>query len=118
MEKEICQADLLIIDDVHMVSGSKAPKVTEILMKLFDTFSAGNTQKAGGACLRPSPSQMTSFGERYISRLSSCLQLSIEPPDMEMRIQILEKKRRCSICYYPENVRYIWHKIYRLMCVV
>ena len=35
---------------------------------------------------------MTSFGERYISRLSSCLQLSIEPPDMEMRIQILEKK--------------------------
>ena len=35
MEKEICQADLLIIDDVHMVSGSKAPKVTEILMKLL-----------------------------------------------------------------------------------
>ena len=34
-KKKICQADLLIIDDVHMVSGSKAPKVTEILMKLF-----------------------------------------------------------------------------------
>ena len=81
----------MIIDDVHMVSGSKAPKVTEILMKLFDTFSAGNTQKQVVLASDTSPSQMTSFGERYISRLSSCLQLSIEPPDMEMRIQILEK---------------------------
>lgn len=92
MEKEICQADLLIIDDVHMVSGSKAPKVTEILMKLFDAFSgSGSNKQVVLASDRP-PSQMVSFGERYISRLSSCLQLSIEPPDMEMRVQILEKK--------------------------
>ncbi|RKM12208.1 chromosomal replication initiator protein DnaA [Moraxella catarrhalis] len=112
MEKEICQADLLIIDDVHMVSGSKAPKVTEILMKLFDTFSAGNTQKQVVLASDRPPSQMTSFGERYISRLSSCLQLSIEPPDMEMRIQILEKKaqmlnlllpRECAL-YMAQNL--------------
>lgn len=92
MEKEICQADLLIIDDVHMVSGSKAPKVTEILMKLFDAFSASGSNKQVVLASDRPPSQMVSFGERYISRLSSCLQLSIEPPDMEMRVQILEKK--------------------------
>ncbi|MFB6348557.1 chromosomal replication initiator protein DnaA [Moraxella marmotae] len=112
MQKEICKADLLIIDDVHMVSGAKAPKVTEILMKLFDAFSVkGSGKQVVLASDRP-PSQMTSFGERYVSRLSACLQLAIEPPDMEMRVQILEKKasllnlelpRECAL-YMAQNL--------------
>lgn len=89
-KKEICAADLLIIDDMHMYDGKKAPKVTEILMTLFEHFSQPGKQVVM-ASNRP-PSQMTNFDDRSISRLSGGLSLAILPPDMEMRVQILEKK--------------------------
>ncbi|OOS20905.1 chromosomal replication initiator protein DnaA [Moraxella pluranimalium] len=89
--KNVCKADFLILDDVHMFDGKQSPKVTQILMNLFDEFSKGNAKQVVLASDRP-PSQMLSFGDRNISRLSGGLLLAIEPPDMEMRVQILEKK--------------------------
>ncbi len=89
--KNICKVNLLIIDDVHMVDSKKSPKVAEILMNLFDEFAKGSDKQIVLASDRP-PTQMKDLDDRYISRFSAGLPIAIEPPDMEMRVQILEKK--------------------------
>lgn len=89
--KQICQADLLIVDDVHLFDGKSAPKVTQILTTLFDTFSKTTKKQVVMASDRH-PTQMKGFDDRFLSRFSGGLSLMIEPPDMEMRVQILDKK--------------------------
>lgn len=90
--KNICQHDLLIVDDVHMFGVKTGPKVYDVLMNLVDDFSTHGKQKQLILASDKPPSQLDSFGDRGISRLSAFLQLAIEPPDMDMRVQILEKK--------------------------
>ena len=49
------------------------------------------------------PSQMTEFDERFRSRFSSGLAVSIEPPEMETRMQILQKKASLSGVELPKE---------------
>ena len=88
--KRICRADLLIVDDVHLINNKNGPKVSQLLMTLFGEFTKGNK------CLilasdKP-PAQMANFDGRFLSRFSSGLTAAIEPPDIETRMQILQKK--------------------------
>lgn len=88
--KKICKADLLIIDDVHAINSKSGPKVSQILLTFIDEFA-----KTGKQIVLASdrhPSQMEHFDDRFLSRFSGGLLLQVEPPDMEMRVQILEKK--------------------------
>lgn len=89
--KQICQADLLIVDDVHLFDSKNAPKITQILTELFEKFTQGNKKQVIVASDRQ-PSQMKGFDDRFISRFSGSLSLPVEPPDMDMRVQILNKK--------------------------
>lgn len=89
--KQVCQADLLIVDDVHLFDSKNAPKITQILTELFEKFTQGNKKQVIVASDRQ-PSQMKGFDDRFISRFSGSLSLPIEPPDMDMRVQILNKK--------------------------
>lgn len=88
--KEILQADLLIIDDVHLINNQNGPKVSQFLMTLFEEFTQGDKQLIL-ASDRP-PSQMEKFDSRFLSRFSGGLSLPVEPPDIETRIQILQRK--------------------------
>ena len=90
MIKRICRADLLIVDDVHLINNKNGPKVSQLLMTLFGEFTKGDK------CLilasdKP-PAQMANFDGRFLSRFSSGLTAAIEPPDIETRMQILQKK--------------------------
>lgn len=88
--KEILQADLLMIDDVHLINNQNGPKVSQLLMTLFEEFTQGSKQLILAS--DRSPSQMENFDSRFLSRFSGGLTLPIEPPDIEMRMQILQKK--------------------------
>lgn len=88
--KHICQADLLVVDDVHMINNKNGPKVSQFLMTLFGEFTKGD-KRLILASDRP-PSQMQDFDTRFLSRFEGGLSLAIEPPDIEMRMQILQKK--------------------------
>ncbi len=88
--RRICQADLLIVDDVHMINNKNGPKVSQFLMTVFSEFTKGD-KRLILASDRP-PSQMQDFDTRFLSRFEGGLSLPIEPPDIEMRMQILQKK--------------------------
>ncbi|UNU74257.1 chromosomal replication initiator protein DnaA [Moraxella nasovis] len=88
--KRICKADLLIVDDVHLINNKKAPKVSQLLLTLFTEFTNGKKRLILASDRQPS--QMEGFEDRFVSRFSSGVTVAIEPPDIEMRVQILEKK--------------------------
>lgn len=89
--KKICKADLLIIDDIHMISAKTAPTVSELLLTIFSEFGKNKKHRIILAADRQ-PRQLDNFDERFRSRFSGGLNLLIEPPDIDMRVQILEKK--------------------------
>lgn len=89
--KKICKADLLIIDDIHLINAKTAPMVTDLLFTIFTEFSKDKKHRIILASDRQ-PTQLNNFDERFKSRFSSGLNLLIEPPDIDMRVQILEKK--------------------------
>ncbi|MDO4897539.1 MAG: chromosomal replication initiator protein DnaA [Moraxella sp.] len=99
--ESISQADLLIVDDVHMINSKSGPTVTGLLMGLFGEFTQG-TKRLILASDRP-PSRMANFDERFLSRFSGGLSLPIEPPDMDTRIQILQKKAMVKQMVLPND---------------
>lgn len=88
--KRIAQADLLIVDDVHLINNKNGPKVSQFLMTLFSEFTKGDKRLILAS--DRAPSQMQDFDTRFLSRFEGGLSLAIEVPDMEMRMQILQKK--------------------------
>ncbi|WP_432481207.1 chromosomal replication initiator protein DnaA [Moraxella sp. ZY200743] len=89
--KRICKADLLIIDDIHLINAKTAPQVSELLLTIFSEFGKNKKHRIILASDRQ-PTQLNNFDERFKSRFSGGLNLLIEPPDIDMRVQILEKK--------------------------
>lgn len=89
--KKICKADLLIIDDIHLINGKSAPHISDLLLTIFSDFSKNKKNRIILASDRQ-PAQRNNFDERFKSRFSSGLNVLIEPPDIDMRVQILEKK--------------------------
>lgn len=88
--ENIGRTDLLIFDDVHLINQKSGPTVTALLTQLFAEFTQGNKRLILAS--DRSPSRMVNFDERFLSRFSGGLSLPIEAPDMDTRIQILQKK--------------------------
>lgn len=99
--ERIRQADLLMIDDVHMIKSKNGSAVLDILTRLFGEFTQGN-KRLILASDRP-PSRMTNFEARFLSRFSGGLSLPIEPPDIDTRIQILQKKASAKQMVLPKE---------------
>lgn len=89
-QKSVAQAELLIIDDVHLISPSKKPKTAEVMLELYSEFIEQG-KRVILASNRP-PTQMEGFDSRFLSRFVGGLSVAIEPPEMDTRVQILEKK--------------------------
>lgn len=98
-KKKIKRVDLLIIDDVHVLAGKN--KSSSEFLSLFADFMVEGKQVILASDRHPS--QMTEFDERFRSRFSSGLAVAIEPPEMETRMQILQKKANLSGVDLPKE---------------
>jgi chromosomal replication initiator protein len=96
---KIKKADLLIIDDVHVIAGK--PKSSEEFLVLFNDFISKNKQVILASDRHPSA--LTEFDERTKSRFSWGLSVALEPPELETRIQILQKKAKAQDVLLPKE---------------
>lgn len=88
--KSVKQADLLIIDDVHLIPSKKKVATAGVLLDLYSDFV-----KSGKRVILASdkpPAQMEDFDARFLSRFSEGLTVAIDPPEIDTRLQILQKK--------------------------
>ena len=87
-KKKIKKVDLLIVDDIHVLAGKT--KSSNEFLTLFADFTSGDKQLILASDRHPS--QMTEFDERFRSRFSWGLTVAIDPPEIDTRVQILQKK--------------------------
>jgi len=87
-KKKIKKVDLLIVDDIHVLAGKV--KSSNEFLSLFADFTTGDKQIILASDRHPS--QLTEFDERFRSRFSWGLSVPIEPPEIDTRMQILQKK--------------------------
>lgn len=87
-KKKIKQVHLLIVDDIHVLAGKT--KTSSEFLSLFADFTMGDKQLILASDRHPS--QLTEFDERFRSRFSWGLSVAIEPPEIDTRMQILQKK--------------------------
>lgn len=99
--ESIGRTDLLIFDDVHLINQKSGPTVTALLTQLFAEFTQGNKRLILAS--DRSPSRMVNFDERFLSRFSGGLSLPIEAPDMDTRIQILQRKAQGKQMELPKD---------------
>ena len=77
--------DLLVIDDVHFLGGKKATQ--EEFLHTFNAIEAGGKQVVMASDAHPK--MIAEFGESLINRFVSGMVVRVDPPNLEMREQIL-----------------------------
>lgn len=96
---KIKKADLLIIDDIHVIAGKQ--KSSEQFLLLLNDFMSKNKQVILASDKHPSA--LTDFDERLKSRLAWGVAVALEPPELETRIQILQKKSKAQDVVLPKE---------------
>lgn len=99
-KKKYRQVDVLLLDDIHDLVGKK-----ETQEELFNTFNAlfeGKKQMVF-TCDRP-PTELKSFTERLLSRLTRGLVVDLQMPSWETRLVILKKKVESKKLHVPHEV--------------
>ena len=96
---KIKKADLLIIDDIHVIAGKQ--KSSEQFLLLLNDFMSKNKQVILASDKHPSA--LTDFDERLKSRLAWGVAVALEPPELETRIQILKKKSKAQEVILPKE---------------
>jgi len=96
---KIKKADLLIIDDIHVIAGKQ--KSSEQFLLLLNDFMSKNKQVILASDKHPSA--LTDFDERLKSRLAWGVAVALEPPELETRIQILQKKSKAQEVNLPKE---------------
>ncbi|MCL2008933.1 MAG: chromosomal replication initiator protein DnaA [Synergistaceae bacterium] len=92
--------DILLIDDIQFM-GDKSSSQEEFF-HTFDSLRVANKQIV--ICSDRPPSELRNVEDRLVSRFAWGLVTDIQPPDIETRIAILQKKARMRAYEIPEEV--------------
>ena len=94
--------DLLLIDDVQFFANKDRTQE-----EFFNAFEALLAKKSHIVMTSDTyPKGLTDIHERLVSRFDSGLTVAIEPPELEMRVAILNNKARAEGADMPEEVAF------------
>ncbi|CAB1055718.1 Chromosomal replication initiator protein DnaA [Olavius sp. associated proteobacterium Delta 1] len=99
-EKYRNQCDVLLLEDVHYLSGKERTQI-ELALTLDTLFESGKRIIFSSCYL---PAEIPKLNDKLRSRLSCGLISAIEPPNFRTRVRILQKKVGIYDCRLPENV--------------
>jgi chromosomal replication initiator protein len=106
--KKYRQTDVLLIDDIQFLAGKE-----RIQEEFFHTFNALHEahKQIVLTCDRPA-SEIQNLEHRLVSRFEWGLVTDLQPPDVEMRLAILQKKARLMGVELPEEIiNFLAHRI-------
>ena len=98
--KKYRQTDVLLIDDIQFLAGKE-----RIQEEFFHTFNAlhESHKQIVLTCDRPA-SEIHGLEQRLVSRFEWGLVTDLQPPDIEMRLAILNKKAQLMSVTLPDDV--------------
>lgn len=98
------QCDVLLLEDVHYLSGKERTQI-ELALTLDTLFESGRRIIFSSCYL---PADIPKLNDKLRSRLSCGLISAIDPPSFRTRVRILQKKARLNSYCFPEDIlRYL-----------
>jgi chromosomal replication initiator protein len=94
------QCDVLLLEDVHYLSGKERTQI-ELALTLDTLFESGRRIIFSSCYL---PTDIPRLNDKLISRLSCGLISVIDSPSFRTRVRILQKKARLNNYRFPENI--------------
>jgi chromosomal replication initiator protein len=98
--KKYRQTDVLLIDDIQFLAGKE--RIQEEFFHTFNALHEGHKQIVL-TCDRPA-SEIQGLEHRLVSRFEWGLVTDLQPPDVEMRLAILQKKAQIMGVTLPEDI--------------
>jgi chromosomal replication initiator protein len=94
------QCDVLLLEDVHYLSGKERTQI-ELALTLDTLFESGKRIIFSSCYL---PTEIPKLNDKLRSRLSCGLISAIEPPSFRTRVRILQKKATLNSYNFPDNI--------------
>ena len=94
------QCDVLLLEDVHHLSGKERTQI-ELALTLDSLFESGKRIICSSCYL---PADIPKLNDKLRSRLSCGLISTIDPPSFRTRVRILQRKARLNSYRFPEDI--------------
>ncbi len=106
--KKYRQTEVLLIDDIQFLAGKE--RIQEEFFHTFNTLHESHKQIVL-TCDRPA-SEIQGLEQRLVSRFEWGLVTDLQPPDVEVRLAILNKKAHLMGVQLPEEIiNFLGHRI-------